>query len=243
VPAAPPEDGFFGPPPAPRVPNKHGVNTFAWNMRYPDASTFPGMILWAAGVTGPLVPPGTYKTRLTVNGKPIATETFKVLPDPRIKATLADWQEQSRVALAIRDRFSEANDAVKDIRRIKSELADREKKIPAAQQSQFTALSTPFATALSEVEDSLYQTKNRSGQDPLNYPIRLNNRIGALLGVVQSADGRPTQQTYDVDKVLSAELNKDMTKLRASINSNLPRINALLRAAGLKEIESKGPIA
>ncbi len=201
------------------------------------------MILWAAGVTGPLVPPGTYKVRLAVNGKPVGTETFKVLPDPRIKATLADWQEQSRLALAVRDRFSEANDAVKEIRRIKSELADREKKFPSAQLSQFTTLSVPFATSLSEVEDSLYQTKNRSGQDPLNYPIRLNNRIGALLGVVQSADGRPTQQSYDVDKVLTVELNKDLTKLRATINANLPRINTMLKAAGLKEIESKGPIA
>jgi len=242
-PAQPPEDGFFGPPPAPRVANKRGVNTFAWNMRYPDASSFPGMILWAAGVTGPLVPPGTYKVRLAVNGKPVGTETFKVLPDPRIKATLADWQEQSRVALAVRDRFSEANDAVKEIRRIKSELADREKRFPSAQLSQFTTLSVPLATSLAEVEDSLYQTKNRSGQDPLNYPIRLNNRIGALLGVVQSADGRPTQQSYDVDKVLTVELNKDLAKLRATINANLPRINAMLKAAGLKEIESKGPIA
>ena len=212
-------------------------------MRYPDASSFPGMILWAAGVTGPLVPPGTYKVRLAVNGKPVGTETFKVLPDPRIKAALADWQEQSRLALAVRDRFSEANDAVKEIRRIKSELADREKKFPSAQLSQFTTLSVPFATSLAEVEDSLYQTKNRSGQDPLNYPIRLNNRIGALLGVVQSADGRPTQQSYDVDKVLAVELNKDLTKLRSTINANLPRINTMLKAAGLKEIESKGPIA
>ena len=242
-PGQPPEDGFVGPAPAPRVPNQRGVNTFVWNMRYPDATSFPGMILWAAGVTGPLVPPGTYKTRLSVNGKPIATETFKVLPDPRIKATLADWQEQSRLALAVRDRFSEANDAVKEIRRIKSELADREKKLAAGQLSQFTTLSTPFATALSEVEDSLYQTKNRSGQDPLNYPIRLNNRIGALLGVIQSSDGRPTQQSYDVDKLLTVELNKDLTKLRATIGADLPRINALLRAAGLKEIASKGPVA
>jgi photosystem II stability/assembly factor-like uncharacterized protein len=237
-----PEEAF-APPPAPRVPNKKGVNTFVWNLRYPDASSFPGMILWAASVTGPLVPPGTYKARLAVNGKPIGTETFRVLADPRIKATLADWQEQSRVALAVRDRFSEANDAVKEIRRIKSELADREKKMPADKQSQLTALSTPFATALSEVEDSLYQTKNRSGQDPLNYPIRLNNRIGALLGVIQSSDGRPTEQSYEVDKVLGTELNKDLTKLRATISANLPRINAMLRAAGLKEIESKGPIA
>ena len=238
-----PEDGFFAPPAAPRVANKKGVNTFAWNMRYPDASSFPGMILWAAGVTGPLVPPGSYKVRLAVNGRQVATETFRVLPDPRIKATLADWQEQSRLALAVRDRFSEANDAVKEIRRLKTELADREKKMPSAQLSQFTSLSVPFATSLSEVEDSLYQTKNRSGQDPLNYPIRLNNRIGALLGVVQSADGRPTQQSYDVDKVLTVELNKDLTKLRATINASLPRINTVLKAAGLKEIESKGPIA
>ncbi len=242
-PAQPPEDGSFGPAPAPRAPNHRGVNTFVWNMRYPDATSFPGMILWAAGVTGPLVPPGTYKARLSVNGKPIATETLKVLPDPRIKATLADWQEQSRLALAVRDRFSEANDAVKEIRRIKSELADREKKLAAGQLPQFTTLSTPFAAALSEVEDSLYQTKNRSGQDPLNYPIRLNNRIGALLGVIQSSDGRPTQQSYDVDKLLTVELNKDLTKLRSTIGADLPRINGLLRAAGLKEIASKGPVA
>ena len=243
-PAAPTDEEGFGPPPAPaRAANKPGVNTFVWNMRYPDASSFPGMILWAANVTGPLVPPGSYKVRLTVNGRPVATEPFKVLPDPRIKATLAEWQEQSRVALQIRDRFSEANDAVKEIRRVKSELSDRQPKLPAAQQDAFKALSAPFIVALSEVEDSLYQTKNRSGQDPLNYPIRLNNRIGALLGVVQSADGRPTEQSYAVYGVLSKELSTQLTKLRQLVNTNLPKLNAMLRAAGLKEIESKGPIA
>jgi hypothetical protein len=236
-------DGFFTPPPPPRVANKKGVNTFLWNMRYPDASSFPGMILWAASTTGPLVPPGTYKARLTLAGKPVATETFKIVPDPRVKATLADWQEQSRVALQIRDRFTEANDAVKDIRRVKAEITDRGGKMPAAQQAAFASVAKAFSTAISEVEDSLYQTKNRSGQDPLNYPIRLNNRIGALLGVVSQSDGRPTEQTYEVYKVVTVELTKDLTKLRKIMNDNLPKLNAMLRAAGLKEIENKGPIA
>jgi photosystem II stability/assembly factor-like uncharacterized protein len=242
--AAPPAspDAGFAPPPPPRLANKRGVNTFLWNMRYPDAASFPGMILWAANVTGPLVPPGTYRVRMKVAGAPVSTETFKILPDPRIKATLADWQEQATVALQIRDRFSEANEAVKEIRRVKTELIDRRGKIPAAQQAEFSALSKTFATALSEVEDSLYQTKNRSGQDPLNYPIRLNNRIGALLGVVSSSDGRPTQQTYEVYKVVAAELTKDLTKLRQVMSANLGRINVMLRAAGLKEIDNKGPI-
>jgi hypothetical protein len=173
----------------------------------------------------------------------VSTEPFKVLPDPRIKATLADWTEQSRVALQIRDRFSEANDAVKDIRRVKAELADRQSKMPQSQQAAFAALSSPFGSAIGEVEDSLYQTKNRSGQDPLNYPIRLNNRIGALMGVVGSADGRPTEQSYEVYKVVSAELATELTKLRRVMSANLPKINAMLRAAGLKEIDNKGPIA
>ena len=238
---APGGEDFFGPPPPQSAPNKRGVNTFLWNMRYPDATSFPGMILWAANVTGPLVPPGAYQVRLVVGGKPVATESFKILADPRIKATLAEWQDQSRLALQVRDRFSEANDAVKEIRRVKAELADREAKMTPEQKRDFTTLSGVFSSALSEVEDSLYQTKNRSGQDPLNYPIRLNNRIGALMGVVSSADGRPTQQSYDVYKVVSTELTTQLTKLRKVMDDDLPKINAILRAAGLKPIERSGP--
>jgi hypothetical protein len=112
-----------------------------------------------------------------------------------------------------------------------------------AQQGEFVALSKTFGTAISEVEDSLYQTKNRSGQDPLNYPIRLNNRIGALMGVVASSGGRPTQQSYEVYTVLSLELKRELTKLKQLRDANLPKINALLRAAGLKQIDATGPIS
>jgi hypothetical protein len=247
APGAPPpeDDPFTRVAPAPRAPNKAGVNTFAWNMRYPDATSFPGMILWAANTTGPFVPPGTYSVRLSVRGATVGTASFKLMADPRIKATLADWQEQARVALQIRDKFSEANDAVKDVRFVKSELQDRDTKLPAQQRGAFASLAVPFGTELAEVEDSLYQTRNRSGQDPLNYPIRLNNRIGGLMGVVSSANGRPTQQTYGVLKGLSAELDREITRLKKSMNTNLPKINALLRAAGLPEIQPKarGPIA
>jgi hypothetical protein len=166
-----------------------------------------------------------------------------VLADPRIKATLADWQAQSKLALQVRDRFSEANDAVNEIRRLKSEVADRAAKLPAAQRGDYAAISNAFTTALSQVEDSLYQTKNRSGQDPLNFPIRLNNRIGALMGVIGSADGRPTAQSYQVYDVVSKELNVQLSKLRGILNADLPKINAMLKAAGLAEIKAQGPIA
>src|SRR5262249_57768970 len=112
-PAAPAGEDFFGPAPASRVPNKRGVNTFLWNMRYPDATNFPGMILWAANVTGPLVQPGTYKVRMLVGGKPVATEAFRILPDPRSKATLAEGQGQTPPARLGRAWFARRDRRVK----------------------------------------------------------------------------------------------------------------------------------
>ena len=184
-------------------------------MRYPDATSFPGMILWAASVTGPQVPPGTYKVRMTVGDVPVATQSVQ---DPSRSAHQGDGRRLAgavALALQIRDRFSEANDAVTDIRRIKAALADRKAKMPAAQQGEFAALSGAFATAISEVEDSLYQTQNRSGEDPLNFPIRLNNRIGALLGVVQSL-GRPSDASSRTRSTRSCrrELTETLTKLK-----------------------------
>jgi len=234
------EDDGFRAPPTPRAPNRRGVNTFAWNMRYPDASTFQGMILWAASVQGPLAPPGSYAIRLTVNGKPIATESLRLIPDPRSKGvTTADYAEQFALLTKVRDRFSETNDAVKTIRYVKREIADRRKRIAADRQASFGTAATAFEQALSQVEDSLYQTKNRSGQDPLNYPIRLNNKIGALMGVVGSADGRPTQQSYAVFTELSHELDRELTALKQTLDAGLPRINSMLRDAGLPAIEAK----
>ena len=235
-----------------RAPNHRGVNTFHWNMRYPDAEGFRGMILWAASTTGPLAPPGTYSVRLLVDGKRVGAESFKLLPDPRLKGvTTADYAEQFALQQKIKARFSEANEAVKTIRYTKRELEDRRTRMPTNRQASFGTLATAFAQALSDVEDSLYQTKNRSGQDPLNYPIRLNNKIGALMGVVAGADGRPTAQSYAVFTELSQQLDREIARLKRVMDTMLPRVNAEITAAGLPKIEPKaeepaapaGPIA
>ena len=82
---------------------------------------------------------------------------------------------------------------------------------------------------LAVVEEEVYQVRNRSRQDPLNYPIRLNNKIAALMGIIESADHRPTDQTYEVFKELSAELEKQLQQMNATLKTELPRLNAALR--------------
>ena len=205
-------------------------------MRYPDASTFEGLIMWAGGTQGPTAPPGTYQVRMIVDGSPVNTETFVLKKDPRTKATPADLAAQFAFLQQIRTRTTEANDAVKTIRWIRSQLDDRDKRMSGQAQTDFRAMAAKLREELSVVEDSIYQTKNRSGQDPLNYPIRLNNKIAALAGVAGSAEARPTKQTSDVMTVLSAQLTVELKKMKTVLDARLPTINATLRKVNLPEI-------
>jgi hypothetical protein len=216
------------------VANKAGLNTFAWNLRYPDASTFENIILWAGGLNGPTVLPGTYAVRLNVNGQHY-TQPLTVVQDPRSTATPAELREQFDLLMKIRDRTSEANDAVKTIRNVKWQLADRAKRMTGDRTAAFSSVATNLSEKLSTIEAEIYQVKNQSGQDPLNYPIRLNNKIAALSGVVGGTDAKPTAQSYVVFNDLSSQLDRQLQAMRGALII-LPSINATLKAAGLPAI-------
>jgi photosystem II stability/assembly factor-like uncharacterized protein len=176
---------------------KAGTNRFTWDLRYPGALTFEGMIYWGASEAGPTAPPGTYEVRLTANG---VTETrpLVVSKDPRLtNVSDADLEQQFKFATQIRDKTTEANEMVVRIREIKKNIAERVKKDPS-----LDAAGERLATKLSAVEEDLYQVQNRSNQDPLNFPIKLDNQIAALMRVVETGDAKPTDQSYEVYKVL-----------------------------------------
>ena len=226
----PGEDGPVRRPPPPRVANKAGLNMFAWNLRYPDPSVFENMILWAGSISGPVILPGTYTVRLNVNGQRY-TQPLTIVKDPRSTATDADLKEQFDFLMRIRDKTSQANDAVKTIRNVKAQLADRAKKMPADKSVAFSRIAADLSNRLSAIEGEIYQVRNQSGQDPLNYPIKLNNKIAALSGVVGGTDAKPTSQSYTVFNDLSSQLDRQLSALRGALIV-LPSINATLKAAG-----------
>jgi hypothetical protein len=193
------------------------------------------MIMWAGSVAGPIALPGTYSVRLNVAGQRI-TQPFTVVKDPRSSASDADLKEQFDFLMRIRDKTSEANDAVKTIRNVKAQLADRSKRITGAKTASFAQLAANLTARLDSVESEIYQVKNRSGQDPLNYPIRLNNKIAALAGVVGGTDAKPTSQSYTVFNDLSAQLDRQLQAMRGPLLVTLPLLNATLKQAGLPPI-------
>ncbi len=199
-----------------------GLNRFVWDLRYPGATVFPCMIIWSAAPDqGPLAVPGRYQVRVTAyqNGSPslAATQPLTVRIDPRLKGvSVADLQRQFDLAIRIRDKVSLADDAVLRIRRMRRQLADR-----AAREPAFADSANALAAKLRDIEEELYQVRNRSGQDPLNFPIKLNNRIAALGRSVQTGHARPTDAAYRVYEQLSQELAEVLQRLAALERTNI----------------------
>jgi photosystem II stability/assembly factor-like uncharacterized protein len=223
----------------PRAPARAGMNRFVWDLRHPGATDFPGMILWAAGTNGPRVPPGRYRVRLTVDGRAVGAEEFNVRIDPRLTGvTQADLEAQSALALRVRDRTSDANRAVIRIRGIREQVDQR---LTRTRDPAIRLAADSLKARLSVIENALYQTRLQSNQDPLNYPIRLNNQMAALLGVIESAEARPTRPTMTVFEELSRRLDVQLAALDRLLGNDLPRLNTLLRARRIAPVPANPP--
>ncbi|HEU4884399.1 MAG TPA: hypothetical protein VFT45_19235, partial [Longimicrobium sp.] len=216
------------------APGQQGMNRFSWNLRYPGPTSFPGMILWAADTArGPMAVPGTYTVRLTADGQ-VQRQTFAIRTDPRVTAvTQADLQRRFDFAMQIRNRTSEANDAVLLIRGVREQVEER---LERTQDAQVRQAADSLLARIAAIEERLYQVRNQSSQDPLNYPIRLNNKLAALMSHVEEAEAAPTEQSYQVFQELSTQLDRELSALNGIWTQDLEAFNRLLRAKRLPAV-------
>jgi photosystem II stability/assembly factor-like uncharacterized protein len=220
-----------------RIEPKQGVNTFEWNMRYPDAESFDGLVMWSGSVRGPRAAPGAYRARLVV-GDDSTEVPFEIRPDPRSGSTEADLREQFEFLVGIRDKLSEIHRAIKEIRAIREQTAGVLERVPDDHPDRDTlrAAADAMNGALRSVEEALYQVKNRSGQDPLNFPIRLNDKLAGLASTAATGHYRPTDQAVAVRDELVARIDTELDRMRAVLEADLPAFNALVRAADIPAV-------
>lgn len=219
---------FFGGGGGDAVQMEVGLNRFVWNTRLPNATAVPGMIMWAAGTQGPRIVPGQYQVRLSVGDKVIGTETFQIKPDPRISTTQADFQKQYDFLLKTRDKVSATHEAILEIRDLRKQIEDFAARLKDPSQKEITDKARDISKQLTSIEEELYQTKARSGQDLLNYPIRLNNKLAALLGVVDSADTAPTAQAYNVYDEIVALIDVQLARFAKVKNEDIAAFNRMV---------------
>jgi photosystem II stability/assembly factor-like uncharacterized protein len=223
----------------PPLPIQVGLNRFVWDTRYADAVRFPGMILWAGETRGPKMAPGTYQVKLTVDGKAL-TQNFEIKPDPRLLTTAADYAKQAELGLKIRDKLSETHNAIIQIRDVRKQVEDLLKRVTG--QPNFKVVNdagTALIKNLTTVEETLYQTKNQSNQDPLNYPVRLNNKLAALGGVVGSAEAAPTAQSYAVYDEVVTQIDAQLQRFGQIVRTDVPAFNQLVRDQSIPAVVVK----
>lgn len=212
---------------------KPGMNTFNWNTRYADAEKFEGLILWAGGTMGPRATPGNYKARLTVNGSSQET-VFEIRKDPRSSATENDIRQQFDFLMKVRDKLSEAHKTIKGIRTLREQInrvIEPMKTQPELNDIIETAES--IKDRMNLIEETLYQTKNKSGQDPLNYPVRLNNKLAALASEADGGDYKPTEQVLAVYDEVSAKIDDQLKAFRLIMEKDIPALNDAIRKSNV----------
>jgi hypothetical protein len=219
-----------------KVPAEAGLNRFVWDMTWPKASKFPGMILWSGDPFGPLAVPGNYQVRLTAGGETL-TQPFEIRKDPRSSASQEDLEAQLQFLLEARDKLTEAHDAIRRIREVRAQLADTRKRLRRDEERKpVVEAAKELDKKMTAVEEALYQTKNRSRQDPLNFPVRLDDKLNAVAGSVALGDYRPTAQALQVKAELTAAIDAELAKLRAIWDGDLVRFNDLAREKGVPAV-------
>jgi photosystem II stability/assembly factor-like uncharacterized protein len=225
-----------------RPPGEQGLNRFEWDLRYEDATTFPGIILWGGSVHGPQIIPGTYQVRITVGGK-TQTQEVEIQKDPRVAITPEQYASQLALELQIRDKLSQANAAVVEIREVRKQLDALNARVKDMAGAEKPKLVSEKAKLLSDqlngIEEALYQTKNRASEDPLNFPVRLNNKLAALLSAVAAADAPPTASQEQVYEGLATSINAQTNKLKEVMDTEIPALNKLVRDQNIPAIVVK----
>ena len=239
-PAEEPEEkpGKDAPPRTDVLEVKAGLNKHTWDLSYPPMDRFENLILWIDARRGPMAVPGNYMARLTV-GEDTFETSFAVVADPRSPMSQADYQAQFDFAIDARDLLSDAHNNITRLRRLRSQLDGLKTRVE--EDSEIAASITGTLDKLTVIEEALYQTKNESRQDPLNFPIRLNNKLSYVMLLAAGSEAAPTEAMAQVRDELAAKISQQLAALDEVIATDVPKINR--QASGIDLIaidESEG---
>ena len=214
-----------------------GLNHFEWDLRCEKADDFEGLLMWWGTLRGPVVPPGTYSAELIADEDTVVT-TFEILLDPRAEGTAADRTAQFEFLKAVRDKVDETHDAIRHMRATRAQISALLGRLEREEHSELFDASDQLDSSMVAIEEVLYQTKLKSNQDMLNYPIKLNNKLAHVGSLASMGIYRPTDQMEGVRQDISAKIDVELTKWYALRDEQLPAFNALIRSSEIEFIEA-----
>jgi len=215
---------------------KEGLNCFVWDMHYPEAKKFEGMVLWWAQLQGPKAVPGEYKIRMIVNGDSTEVPAI-IVADPRSETSQEGLQKQFDFLMGVSNKVTATHEAIIQIQNAKKQIGFLKEK--TGEKDAYNNINTELdslSSALVEIEKVLYQTRNQSNQDPLNYPIRLNNKLAHLMSLAAMGDYEPTDQALAFKDEVISEIDKQLDLLDQIKSKRIPKVNKMIKESSVEAI-------
>ena len=209
-----------------------GLNYFDWDMRYEKADDFDGLLMWWGTLNGPVAPPGNYTVELAVDLDTLVS-SFEVLMDPRAECSREDRIAQFEFLKSIRDKVDETHDAIRHMRSVKSQVSGLLGRLDEDDYPAIFEEAHALDSLMTAVEEVLYQTKLKSNQDMLNFPIKLNNKLAHVGSLASMGVYAPTEQMVGVRDEVTALIDAELAKWHTLRDERLPAFNALIRDSAI----------
>jgi hypothetical protein len=229
------QSGPGAPPGGPSLPARAGLNRFAWDLRHERPTAVPGAFVFGA-LVGRRVVPGTYQARLTV-GDFSETQSFRVLADPRVRATAADFKSQDDLLAVVSRELSEIHTGVNRVRAVREQVSQvmaRSREQPGA--SAVDSAGRALLEKLTAMEDSLIQKRTVDGQTVINFPMRLNQFYIYLMNAVDGADDGVTDGARRRFADLQRQWSGLKTTLDRLLGADLAGFNDVVRTQGIPAV-------
>ncbi|MHB0754783.1 WD40/YVTN/BNR-like repeat-containing protein [Polaribacter sp. M15] len=216
---------------------EEGNNIFNWNMMYDGAESVKGMILWWASLSGPMALPGNYKVELAVNDVK-KSQDFTIVKNPMSEASESDMKAQFDFINDINKKMTEIHKALKNVKKVRSQVGLLKKSIKDKKKHKdLLDFADKLVKDMTVVEETLYQTKSKSGQDPLNYPIRLNNKLGHLNSLTRIGNYAPTNQAIEFKNEITKEIDLELAKLYSLFDKGVKELNTKVKESNIDLIQ------
>ena len=155
------------------------------------------------------------------------SQHFEILADPRNRLTDGQMRGQFDFIQSVNTKVSEAHQAIIQMRELKSQMKSYSQRFEETDTLKLRLME--LDSLLTTIVETLYQVKNKSNQDPLNFPIKLTNKLAHLNSLVQISDDPPTDQMISVRDELSAAIDVQLDRYRQILDVHIPEVNAMIR--------------
>jgi photosystem II stability/assembly factor-like uncharacterized protein len=221
------------------VSTRAGMNRFVWNLRYENVKHIENILIDFGTTSGPMVKPGNYSVRLTVDGK-TSTQPFVVVNDPRSSATPAELQAQIAAWIQLRDKLDSTVSTAKRLETMEGQIDARLAQVAKQPyESRVTAAGKPLRAKLEAIRAELVEVHSHADEITLHYPVKLYNMMLTLNGQLLTGDNAPTASQLESLKDLSGQVDAQLQKLRLLESTDVGAFNRLMKELDVPAVSVK----